>query len=59
MKIGENVFDASYRMGNGLDEKKSAELCHSVQDGSAYIEWYVVDTILTEPQAYKQMLVQA
>lgn len=38
MKIGENVFDASYRMGNGLDEKKRAELCHSVQDGSAYIE---------------------
>lgn len=38
MKIGENVFDASYRMGNGLNQEKLMELCHAVQNGNAYID---------------------
>lgn len=38
MRAGKNVFDASYRMGNGLDQKKFMELCCAVQNGNAYID---------------------
>lgn len=38
MRAGKNVFDASYRMGNGLDQEKLMELCYAVQNGNAYID---------------------
>lgn len=38
MRPGENVFDASYRMGCGLTEEKKAELCKAVEHGRAYID---------------------
>lgn len=38
MRIGENVFDASYRMGNGLDQEKLMEVYRAVQNGNAYID---------------------
>lgn len=38
MRAGKKVFDASYRMGNGLDQEKLMELCRAVQNGNAYID---------------------
>ena len=38
MRQGENVFDASYRMGGGLTDEKKAELCKAVEQGRAYID---------------------
>lgn len=38
MRIGDNVFDDSYRMGNGLNREKIMELCHAVQNKNAYID---------------------
>ena len=38
MRPGENVFDASYRMGKGLTEDKAMELKRAVEHGSAYID---------------------
>lgn len=38
MRPGENVFDASYRMGSGLTDEKKAELCGAAERGRAYID---------------------
>ena len=38
MRQGENVFDASYRMGNGLTETKKIELQKAASDGVAFID---------------------
>ena len=35
---GSRVFDASYRMGNGLTEEKKAEILAAAASGTAYIE---------------------
>lgn len=38
MRAGKNVFDASYRMGKGLNQEKRMELCRAVMNGNAYID---------------------
>lgn len=38
MRADENVFDSSYRMGNGLTSEKAKEICAATQDKWAYID---------------------
>lgn len=38
MKCGKNVFDASYRMGNGLTEDKMVKLIEATNEGYIYID---------------------
>lgn len=38
MKACQNVFDSSYRMGNGLTENKKQEILITTENGTAYID---------------------